>query len=306
MHGNNGDFWNRNVMHKNLGYNKFYSQSSYNIDEKIGLGLSDKSFFRQSILKIKNIVVKKNKPFYGTMIMLSNHTPFDDVEKYGEYKVTKTIEGIEYPYLEETTLGNYFKSVHYSDSAIGEFITGLDQEGLLENTVVVIYGDHDARLSRKEYNLMYNYDNLNDSVLDKDDPNYDEFDWYDYELNRKIPFIIWTKDNKIKKEVSTAMGTIDVLPTLGNMLGVYSQYQLGNDVMGLTDNTVIFPNENFLTNNVYYNSSKEEFKAISDNAISDEYIQERTNLSDKLLKVSNDAIVFDLFKQDIKDKENGK
>ena len=29
MHGNTGDFWNRSTMHKNMGYDKFYSKSSF-------------------------------------------------------------------------------------------------------------------------------------------------------------------------------------------------------------------------------------------------------------------------------------
>ena len=53
MHANTGDFWNRNNFHKKLGYDKFYSKQDYNIDEVIGLGLSDKSFFKQSVEKLK-------------------------------------------------------------------------------------------------------------------------------------------------------------------------------------------------------------------------------------------------------------
>ncbi len=56
MHGNNGSYWNRDIMHESLGYDKFYSKSSYEIDEVIGLGISDKSFFKQSIEKIKKII----------------------------------------------------------------------------------------------------------------------------------------------------------------------------------------------------------------------------------------------------------
>ena len=140
---------------------------------------------------IKEIKESKNKPFYGTLIMLSNHTPFDDVEKYGEFDVSMNyeltndegiVETLNAPYLEGTKLGNYFKSCHYADEAISEFINMLDQEGLLENTVLVFYGDHDSRMSKKEYNLMYNYDPINDDVLDSDDPNYDEFDYSYYFL----------------------------------------------------------------------------------------------------------------------------
>ena len=307
MHGNNGSFWNRQVMHKNLGYEKFYSKSSYNIDEEIGLGLSDKSFFRQSVEKIAKIKEEKDKPFFGTLIMLTNHTPFDDVEKYGEFPVTMNYKTTDEngnvvektaPYMENTSLGNYFKSAHYADSAIGEFITELDQAGILEDTVLVFYGDHDGRLPKKEYNLMYNYDPVNDKLLDENDPNYDEFDYYDYELNRSVPLIIWTKDKKYQKEIKTAMGMYDVLPTLGNMVGVHSPYQLGHDVMNLTDNLVPFPNGNWLSNYAYYNNSKEEYLPLTTEPISDEYIKNNTSIPEKKLSVSNNIIVFDLIKKD--------
>ena len=59
--------------------------------------------------------------------------------------------------IEGTMLEDYFRSVHYADESIGEFIETLDEKGLLENTVVVIYGDHDARIEEENYNLYYNY-----------------------------------------------------------------------------------------------------------------------------------------------------
>ena len=53
---NNGTFWNRNLLHESFGYDNFYYHTKdYVIDETIGLGLSDKSFFNQSIPKIKTI-----------------------------------------------------------------------------------------------------------------------------------------------------------------------------------------------------------------------------------------------------------
>jgi len=316
MHGNNGSFWNRNVMHKNLGYDKYYSKTSYEIDEEIGLGLSDKSFFRQATDIMQDVKEQKSgQPFYSTLIMLTNHTPFDDVEKYGEFPVTMNYittnevgEKVEETanYLEGTSLGNYFKSAHYADEAIGELMQHLDEKGLLENTVVVFYGDHDARLPKAEYNLMFNYDPETDNILDEEDPNYNEFDYYDYELNRSVPFIIWTKDKQFKKEITTAMGMYDVLPTLGNMLGVYSPYQLGHDVMNLTDNLVPFPNGNWLSNYVYYNNSKQEYITLTTHPISDEYIKENSENADEILKVSNSIIVYDLIKADKEKNNEGK
>ena len=306
MHANNGDFWNRRAMHESLGYDKFYSKETYEVDDEnvIGLGLSDKSFFAQSVEKLKKISEEHDK-YYGYIITLTNHTPFSDTDKYGEFSVTMkttitnedgTTEEIEAPYLEGTKLGNYFKSVHYADEALGEFFSEMDEAGLLDNTAVIIFGDHDARLPRSEFNLMYNYDPVTDDVKDEEDPTYVEYDSFDYELDRKVPLIIWTKDSAVKGEVDYTMGMYDVMPTIGNMLGFYNKYALGHDIFETKDdNIVVFPNGNWVTNLMYYNSQKGEYKLLKDEIIDENYITENNEYAEKLLDVSNKAIVFDLF-----------
>lgn len=311
MHANNGSFWNRNNFHKSLGYDKFYSKVDYEIDEEIGLGLSDKSFFKQSVQKLKK-EYEKNGKFYATLISLTNHTPFADTDKYGEFdvdikeEVTKTNENgevttetVSYPYMEDTDLGNYFKSVHYADESIGLFVDELDKAGLLENTILVIYGDHDAKLSKKDYRRLYNYDKENDDVLDKDDENYSEVDYYRYELERSVPFIIWSKNEQFKTEVKTAMGMYDAMPTLANMLGAKPKYALGNDVMSLNDNIVIFPNGNWLTNNIYYNSQKDQYKILNtDYIVNTDEIEKNNEYASKRLEIANDIILYDLIKNE--------
>ena len=309
MHANTGDFWNRNTMHKSLGYDKFYSKDSYIIDETIGLGLSDKSFFKQSVNIMKQVKEEENKPFYSLLIMLSNHTPFSDLTLMEDYKTTIDVtidnQTITRDYLKDTTMGNYLKSVHYADSAIGEFIDSLDKEGLLENTILVIYGDHDARLDFEDFNLLYNYDPITDTIKTENDEGYIPYTKYNYELDRKVPFIIWTKDQNYNLNVNTPMGMIDVLPTLGNMIGIHSDYQLGKDIMNLKgdDNTVTFIDGSFLTSKVYYNSPKGEIYSINNEPITEEYIKERAKKSSDLIEVSNDIITYDFIKEIKKQKE---
>lgn len=309
MHANTGEFWNRNTMHKSLGYDKFYNKDSYTIDETIGLGLSDKSFFRQSVDMMKQIKEEENKPFYSLLIMLSNHTPFSDLALMEDYKTTIDVtidnQTVTRDYLNNTTMGNYLRSVHYADSAIGEFIDNLDKEGLLENTVLVIYGDHDARLDFEDFNLLYNYDPTTDTIKTENDEGYIPYTKYNYELDRKVPFIIWTKDQNYNLNVNTPMGMIDVLPTLGNMIGIHSDYQLGKDIMNLKgdDNTVTFIDGSFLTSKVYYNSPKGEIYSINNEPITEEYIKERAKKSSDLIEVSNDIITYDFIKEIKKQKE---
>lgn len=306
MHANKASMWNRGKMHQNLGYQEFYSKDYYSVTEEttVGLGLSDVEFFKQSITYLKDIE-SNNKNYIGTMLMLSNHTPFDDLSHYLPLDLSATItkkdetgksvtETIDY--LENKKMGNYLKSAHYADYALGTFFDLIEENDLFDNTLFVFYGDHEAKLSKSEFNYLYNFDLTTGALLTEDDENYVNYDYYANELNKNTPLIFWTKNKKLKTEVTYPMGMIDVLPTLANMIGIKTTYSLGNDIFNVKDdNIVIFPNGNFLTKKVYYNSAKSEYLALTLNeTISDTYISDCKNYTDTRLKISNDIIVYDL------------
>ena len=174
----------------------------------------------------------------------------------------------------------------------------MNREGLLDDTVIVIYGDHDARISRKNYDYMYNYDPILDKVLDEDDNGYVEFNDYDYELSKKVPLIIWSKDMDEVSVIDTPMGMIDVMPTLGNMLNIYNKYALGNDVMNIDDgeNIVVFKDGSYVTSKIYYSAKNNEVYTLSNEVISEDYISMNSDYANTILDISNDVIVFDLLK----------
>lgn len=301
MHANNGSFWNRNVMYNSLGYQKFYNyDNDYVLDEMIGLGLSDKSFFKQSISKIKELDGK----FYGTLIMLSNHTPFtnngedltdfDVSSKHYDSTLKKYVKD---NFLEGSVLGSYIKSVHYADEALGEFIESLEENDLLDNTVLVIYGDHDAKIKRNILEYYYNYDVNTGKILDRSNPNYKVIDDIDYELSRSVPFIIYSNDIE-PRVMSIASSMLDVFPTLANMFGYETKYTLGNDLFNIDDNIVVFPNGNWLTNKLYYDTKRESFKLLQDNiVVSNKYIEENSNIALDKINISNYIIMYDLIKK---------
>lgn len=297
MHGNNGSAWNRNVMYKYLGYDYFYNYTNdYEIDEKIGLGLSDKSFFRQSVEKMKQINEEKEN-WYGSLIMLTNHTPFSGIKEYSDYSVNINTEDGEIEWLEDTKMGNYLKSVHYADEAIGELIQRLEEENLLDNTIIVLYGDHDCKLKKSEFKKLYDSEYYKDALIDPDD-TVGIIDDFTYEINRKVPFIIWSKDiidTKYSREITDVMGMIDVSPTLSNMLGITQKYNLGSDIFSKKNNVVVFPSGNWITNEVYYNSSNQTFRQLKlDSSIDLEYINKNNEYAEKLINVSNGIITYNL------------
>ena len=309
MHANNADYWNRKTMHKNLGYDTFYAKDSYDINEEtdiIGLGLNDKSFLLQSVDKIKEIN-STHENYFGTIITLSNHTPFNDVEKYGDLDFTVTYtrlgengeeQEISDDYLENSQIGNYLKSAHYADEALGLFFDKIKEEGLDKDTIFILYGDHEAKLGKNQLNLLYNYDVSTGELKSDDDPTYVDIDAYKYDLLKNTPLIIYGVPKKYQVEYMEVMGMYDVFPTVANMFNFKTKYSLGNDYFSDNEKIVIFPNGNFLTNSVYYNSTKDEYVSLTSKPIDGEYIEKFKNYSLERLDISKSIIIHDLIKND--------
>ncbi len=310
-HANNAEYWNRKAMHQNLGYMDFYAKDRFLIPseddpEYIGLGLSDKSFFNQLMPILSDIKANKS-PFMGTIITLTNHTPFSDIEKYGEFDVTMDYTYIDENgvktsgnanYLEGTQIGDYIKSSHYADEALGELFKSLDENGILDNTVVILYGDHEARMSKKDMNLLYNYNPEIDDVLTEEDEGYYNVYGYNYDLLKNTPLIIYSKDKKLKGNITKVMGMYDVLPTVANMFGFKEKFSLGHDIFDKNEGIVVFPNGNVLTDKVYYSQLNDEYITFKETPIEIDYINNLKETADQILEVSNGIVIHDLINKE--------
>lgn len=235
MHANRPGFWNRGAMYRNLGVDRFVSEKDYKIDDTQGLGLSDKSFFRQSVEKMKSF----KKPFYSLLISLSSHFPYKDYNN----KINSILNVGEF---EGEVMGDYLKSVKYSDEAIGELIKELKSSGIYDNSVLVFYGDHSAiPYSRKEEiaRLIYNKDNLT------------SLEWFNEQ--RVICMIHFPKEN-IKGENNIMAGQMDLAPTLGNIFGFKMNYSLGQDLLNAKMGFYVNNNGIFATNNEVFLKEPDE------------------------------------------------
>ena len=317
MHGNQASMWNRSNVHPKLGYTDMYYKDKFTFEDydgspdKVGLGINDKLFFAQAVPILENIE-DNNQNYFGTIITLSNHSPFThhdaftyDINDYFIDEETKQEKST--CYLCNRDIGKYIVSAHYADEALGEFINYIKESEHFNNTVFVFYGDHDAKISYKDMNYLYNYDYLTGELKGKDAPTYQEYDSFDHYLAKKTPLIIWTKNAKLKEtfkgEFKSVMGMYDVAPTLYNMLNIQNKYVLGHDIFNIKDNNiVVFPSGNYLTNKIYYNISTDEYKAIGKNVnVDNEYIVKNMEYSDKLIEIGNAIINYDLFKEEKED-----
>ena len=127
-------------------------------------------------------------------------------------------------------------------------------------------------------------------------------------LNRKVPFIIWTKNKNVIEQIDTPTGMIDAFPILSNLFGIeVNEFRLGNDILGnnINDNTVVFTDGSYLTSKIYYNGQNGEIYSINGGVVDENYIRDNSLYADKLIDVSNDIITYNLIGE-IKEKNNKK
>ena len=216
-----GEF-NWTELHKNgFGSEELWSLKDYNYDEVVGYGLSDRSFFYQLSEKLKNV----NEPFFIQAPTLSSHGPFNIAKNYRKLNLPSEID--------ESYLGGYFESLHYTDSQIEMFFTLLNESRLLDDAVVVIYGDHSG---------VHKY--YNDDIQNL---NYEDNWWKEYD--HKIPLIIYSPD-VYPELIQTHGGQVDILPTISYLMGIdeslYKYSSMGRvlvntkrDATVIKENTII-------------------------------------------------------------------
>lgn len=230
-HAERASDWNWSEAHSNaLGYQDMWDIDSYKLDDIFGMGLSDHSFLNQYADKLKTL----KEPFFSTIPTLSSHGPFDLPDKYRELKLPKNID--------DTKLGGYFQSVHYTDKQIGFFIDKLEKLGLLNDIVLVIYGDHGG--VHKYYN-----DEIQNVPL--------EGDWWQ-ERDYKIPLFIYGKGIE-GKTISVAGGQTDIVPTVLYLLGidVKENIFMGRNLLNTNRNSTVIKG-----NKIVGNPTEEERKRL--------------------------------------------
>lgn len=220
IHPDKGSYWNWVPALTSIGFEKTIDETHFNTDEKIGLGISDGSYFKQAV----PIILGEKKPFYNFMVTLTSHNPFDLPDRYRKLTLSED--------LNMTKLGGYFQSVHYTDEQVGNFIETLDKNGVLENTVVVIYGDHTG---------VHKY--YNDEVK-KIQPQ--EYWWLDD--SKRIPLIIYHKGMP-GREIFISGGQIDTMPTLAYLMGIpedqYKTTVFGRNLLNTNKDFAVLANKQY-------------------------------------------------------------
>jgi lipoteichoic acid synthase len=189
-------FWNRRVMHPSYGFQQSLFEPDFELTEQIGWGLNDRDFLQQMVPRLARL----SQPFAAWLITLSLHHPFDDFPD--RHKVL-TLGS-----LEHSSFGNYLHTMHFFDQALEDFKAALSRVGLLDPTLLVVFGDHDAGFPRDP--------SLAASIgIGTSDPA--------WEQNDRVPLLVKVPGpagSRLTGARSLPAGQTDFAPTLLALLGI--------------------------------------------------------------------------------------
>ncbi len=186
-----GSYWNWMAALTSIGFDKCLDSSKFDLSDKVGMGLSDASFLNQ----LTSVTINQKQPFYLFMVTQTTHTPYNLPDNLREMKIPESIDN--------TKMGGFMQSLHYTDKQIGIYLSKLDEAGILDDTVVVIYGDHEG---------MHKFYPTEVSLAQPAEK------WW-IDNYGKVPMIIYSKGYK-GEVVETIGGQIDTLPTVAYLMGV--------------------------------------------------------------------------------------
>ncbi|PRT33993.1 LTA synthase family protein [Bacillus wiedmannii] len=271
FHANNATFWNRNIMYSALGYDRYYNELDYKITPETNLnwGLKDIEYFDQSVDILKTV----DQPFYARFLTLTNHYPFTYDED------TKFIE----PYNSGNgVFDRYIVTARYLDESIKKFIERLKAEGMYDDSIIVLYGDH--------YGISEKHNRAMAQFLEKDQIT--EFDTLGLQ---RTPLYIHMPGQTEGQTISKPTGQIDIKPTILNLLGIdtTNDIRFGHDMFSdeytgfvvLRDGSFITDKYAY-TNNTFYDRitgeivdlPKKEAQALINRA------QNELRMSDKIIE----------------------
>ena len=209
------NFYNRDEINKNIGFDNIYSLDDFEHPEKstkFNFYNRESDFIDQMIDKLAP-TTGKFMSFYTTVSSHGTYTVqnpkfekhFETYDKNLELmKTWFADEGYVYPSDKDNQsfLKEYKSACMDTDEMIGKLFKHLNDTGLIQNTTVMIYADHNAY-----------YQNLTKVIKGTEKDDYSSQEAYN------VPLMIYS--NKIESQtIDSFCSTYDIYPSICNMFGL--------------------------------------------------------------------------------------
>ena len=281
FHMNTGEYYSRTTNYQNWGYDNYY-------------GLIDINDFKDETYRLdRNLILnekfnellfnkKQNEKFVDYIITYSGHLPFTNTKGVCKMLYEEDINNLllenpdnDYPFEEMSELDCIRRQAKETDYMMKLLLQKLEENNLLDNTVIVAFTDH------------YLYTIEDKTILDtyKETSN---------NLINKTPFFIWSKDMKQTK-VNKVTSQLNILPTTLNLFGIEysSNNYIGTDALSQNyEGIVFFSDYSWFDGNVYV----ENGEVINNKYISESSLEEKNYYISYITKKNDLTLKYNYFK----------
>lgn len=232
FHNGFKSFYNREKTHAIFGFDKLMdSYDMYDLsDEFVKSGKAksptmhdymnegERNLDSEMFNTCKDLMFPTDERFFTYVTSITMHGIYYERDNLAEHmkKIKKVYEPSKDAEEMEETLVNYMTAVMEFDDALGVMMDDLKKKDLLDNTTILLFGDHNTY-----------YQQLSNYVKDIEDYDTDRY----YTNLYKVPLMIY--DSDLEHQVIDKFScTSDIVPTLLDLLGInyYSNMYYGNSI----------------------------------------------------------------------------
>lgn len=240
-HDHSATYYDRDKYMKAMGYNSYLARGT-GLEKRMNLKSWPSSDIDMIDVTTKDYLTEEKTKFVTYYMTVSGHLNYTTSGNTIVRKNWNIVKDLPY----SSKAKGYLSAQLELDRAVELLIKRLEESGELENTVILISGDHyPYGLNLKEINEL--------SDFERDDT---------FEKHHSIA-LIWNSTMEEPIKVDKIGSSLDLLPTMLNLFGVEfdSRLLMGTDLLSDNSPLVIYSNRSFITDYGRYSSITKKFEA---------------------------------------------
>jgi len=214
LHNGPIHFENQDVFFENHGYGTVLGREDilkqFPHANTTSWGLPDEYLMHYSVDYLKK---HADEPQCLTLFTITNHHPWNLPSHYKAPTFPSSLSG---------TYRKYLSTFQYSDASLGLFTELLEKEGLLDNTILFVLGDHGYAMGEHDNNYFQQR--------------------YLYEENIRVPLLVYAKGRIVTpKVIDTPCSQLDLTPTIMDLFNLHGfNHSIGSSLMRKIENRPVF------------------------------------------------------------------
>lgn len=279
-HNHTATYYNRDKYLKGMGYDSYLAKGN-GLERRTNLNNWPNSDLDMIDVTTSDYLKEGGEKFLAYYMTVSGHLQYTTIGNNIVKKNWNLVKDLEY----SDKAKGYLSAQIELDRAVELLIKRLEEAGQLENTVILISGDHyPYGLTLEEVNELSKFER--DDVFEK----------------HHSTALIWNSEMKEPVKVEKIASSLDLLPTMLNLFGVNfdSRLLMGRDILSDSESLVIYSNRSFITKYGKYNALTNKFEQsieLPENFNIDEYVKNISNSIYNKYQISKLILNNDFYKK---------